>query len=426
MAKLRNSNHQKRILVVCQHFFPESFQINKICESLIEEGLQVDVLCGIPNYPQGKFYKGYNYLYPRSENYKGINILRVGEIPQWKKGGMLFVSLNYLWFPFASLLHIPRILFRGKYDCVLMYCLSPVFMGFPGLIYAFLRQVKTVCYILDYWPDSLYSVIPLKNKLLRWILKKISFWHYQKSDTILTPSKGMLEKVRSEARISTKNSFFLPQSCDEIHESLVYSTRLHDRFDGRFNLVFAGNIGPAQSLETLVEAVALLKNGNEQFKESFRAILLGDGMSRIAIEQKVESLSVSDCFVFEGFIPSWEVIEYHELADALFVSLSDDPLFSIMLPTKVQSYMAAGKPILAALNGEGGDTIRDADCGIVCGSCNSEELAASLQKLLSLSPQKRDEFGQNGKRYYEANYRHDLFMERLIEYLGIYEDKSIH
>jgi len=407
----------KRILVVCQHFYPESFRINEICRSLSGGGVQVDVLCGIPSYPQGKFYKGYNYFYPRRQNYEGIRIMRVGEIPQWKKGGKLFVSLNYLWFPFASLFHLPRLLFRKRYDCVFMFGLSPVFMSFPGVIYSRLRKVKSVYYILDYWPDSLYSVIPLKNKLLRLILKKTSFWHYKKSDIILAPSKGVLRKVREEAGVAEERSFFLPQSCPEMYETLVCSDELHNRFDGKFNLVFAGNIGPAQSLETLVEAVALLKADDPGFAQTFRAIILGDGMARGAVEAKVRELLVSDCFEFEGFIPAEKVLEYNELADALFVSLSGDPLFSVMIPVKIQSYMAAGKPILAALNGEGADTVKEAACGVISPSGDPEQLAEAIKEMLSYTHEKRKELGANGKRYYEANYRHELFMERLTGFL---------
>jgi glycosyltransferase involved in cell wall biosynthesis len=417
VSKTVSSNHIKRILVVCQHFYPESFRINEICESLMENGYEVDILCGIPNYPQGKFYKGYHYFHPRRENYKGMHIMRVGEIPQWKKGGMVFVALNYLWFPFASLFHMPRLFLKKKYDIIFIFGLSPVFMGFPGIIYSILRRVRSLYYIQDYWPDSLYSVIPLKNKILRWLLKKFSFWHYQKTGIVLAPSKGVLEKVRMEAQIPAERTSFLPMSCSKIYETLVYNADLHTRFGDRFNLIFAGNIGPAQSLETLAEAVMLLKKSDDRFAESFRVILLGDGMARTSLERKVEALGVSDCFAFEGFVSTQRVLEYHELADALFVSLSDDPLFSVMLPVKTQHYMAAGKPLLAALNGEGAAVVREAGCGVVCPSGHPELLADALQALLSYSPEKREELGANGKRYYEANYRHELFMERLIAYL---------
>ncbi|MCL2088759.1 MAG: glycosyltransferase family 4 protein [Oscillospiraceae bacterium] len=415
MAGWSEDGNQKRILVVCQHFWPESFRINEICESLSEKGIQIDVLCGMPNYPEGVFYKGYNYFKPRTEYRNGIKIMRVGEIPQWKKGGNLFVALNYLFFPFASLFSIPRFLFKKKYDCVFTYSLSPVFMGFPGIIYSKLRNVKSVCYILDYWPDSLYSVIPLSNRVLRKIIKSISFWHYKNSDIVLAPSKGVLNKLRTDT--GDENSFFLPQSCSEVYETLVYNSQLHGRHGGRFNLVFAGNIGPAQSLETVIEAIALLKSDNPGLADSFRLLILGGGMSKETIVKKMQELNLSDCVFFEGFVPEKTVLEYHELADALFVSLSDNPLFSMMIPAKVQSYIAAGKPILAALSGEGADVIREADCGLVCPSGDPQELAKAISTLMSLTQQERDRMGKNGKEYYNANYKHGLFIERLIEIL---------
>jgi len=418
MNERKNIIPQKRVLVVCQHFYPENFRINDICTSLIGNEIDVDVMCGIPNYPKGRFFEGYSYFSPRRETYNGVNVMRAGEIPQLKGGGKLFVALNYLWFPLASLFHVPKLMCKKKYDCVFLYATSPVFMAFPGLVYAKLRNTRTVLYVLDYWPDSLYSVIPIKNRFLRAIFRRVSFWHYRHADTIITVSNGMLKKMREEAGIPEDKSYFLPQSCEKLYETTTYDEELHERFGGKFNIIFAGNIGPAQSLETLVEAAVKLEKTGESLPD-YRFILIGDGMSRKTLNELVTGKQMNHRFIFEGYVSPEQVLKYYELADVLYVSLSSDELFKIMLPSKIQSYMAAGKPILASLSGEGRDTILQAECGLACESGDANALADTIVQILSMPRTMLSRFGENGKKYYEQNYKHEIFMDRIMDYLSM-------
>ena len=418
-GKIKLTDNQiKKLLVVTQHFWPENFRINDICESFVNHNIQVDVLCGIPNYPKGNFYSNYNYLKPRYEEYKGIHVYRAGEIPQNKKGGKFLVSLNYIWFPIAALFNLPRLCFKNKYDLVFLFCTSPIFMGFPGIVYSRFKKIKSMIYVLDYWPDSLYSVIHVNSRLFRWVIKKISFWHYIKSDFILTPSKGILNKLRQDAGILSGKLHFLPQSCSDISENIIASPELHNRFDGKFNIVFTGNIGPAQSLETLVEAVGHLNITNKNAIDSLCLIIVGDGMSKNIIENMVRGKGLTKYFVFEGYVSYHDLMKYYELSDALFVSLSDDPLFSLMLPVKVQNYMAAGKIILASLSGEGDEIIKDANCGITCPCGSPYKLADAIIELINLPLESRIQSGKNGRQYYIENYRHEIFMDRLLEFFN--------
>lgn len=399
-----------RILIVCQHFWPESFRINDICKDMLENGHSVDVLCGIPNYPKGKFFKGYNYFRPRHEKFGEARIFRVGEIPQWKKLGSLSVIMNYYFFPFASLFHIPFLL-RNKYDMVFNYGLTPVFMSYPGIIIAGLKKIPSIMYVLDYWPDSLFSVMKIRSKLLRKHFAWVSGWHYKRASKLLTPSKGMRDKIHADLGIPLQKISFLPQACEAFYEKKEYSRELHERFDGKFNFVFAGNIGPAQDLSSLAGAAAELQKTEDT--PSFRFILVGDGMSKISLLQEIEKLGVSGYFVFEGYKPTEMMMQYHELADVLYASLSDDPLFSIMIPAKVQSYMAAGKPILASLSGEGATVIEESGCGWTCEPGNSEKLAVLIRDFARLPKAELEKMGRAGYEYYDSNYRSDIIRNQL-------------
>lgn len=394
-----------RILIVCQHFWPENFRVNEICQDFIRQGHEVDVLCGIPNYPKGKFYDGYSYFKPRREEYHGAHIFRTGEIPQNKKLGALAVVLNYIYFPVAALFTIP-VMLKRQHDLVFLYSLTPVFMSWPGLVIARLKKLPAIMYVLDYWPDSLFSVIKFKSQFMKKLFRRISRWHYFRADRIVTPSKGMKTKFIHEYGIDENKLQFIPQSCDPIYETVVRSDELHFRFDGRFNFVFAGNIGPAQALETLVQAVEIVR-GMEKIP-NFRFIIVGDGMSRESVEAEVKERNLQDYFAFVGFQLVETVLQYHELADALFVSLSDEPLFNIMIPAKIQSYMAAGKPILASLNGEGAEVVRNSVSGIVCTAMSVHELANSILEILHLNEKELIDMGNNAKLFYQTNYRHDI------------------
>lgn len=399
-----------RILIVCQHFWPESFRINDICSDMADKGHQVDVLCGIPNYPKGIFFKGYNYFGPRKEKYGNASVYRVGEIPQTKKLGSLSIILNFYFFPFAALFHLPSLM-RKHYDAVFLYSLTPVFMSLPGLLLAKMQKIPSVLYILDYWPDSLFSVINIKSKILRGHFARVSKWHYKNASKLLTPSRGMKEKLIRDLGIPEDRISFVPQSCEVLYEKKEYSRQLHERFDGRFNIVFAGNIGPAQALTILADAAAVIKKTENS--PSCRFVLVGDGMSKNSLLQYIEQLGVSEYFVFEGYKTPDTIPQYHELADVLFASLADDPLYDIMIPAKVQSYMAAGKPVLAALSGEGAQVVEESGCGKTCRPGDPEALARLIKEYTEMPSGQLAEMGDRGFKYYYSYYRSDIIKIQL-------------
>ena len=378
---------------------------------MTDAGFEVDVLCGIPNYPKGVFFKGYSYFGPRHENFGEARVIRVGEIPQTKKLGSLSIIMNYYFFPFASMFHIPFLL--GKhYDLVFMYSLTPVFMSLPGIIIAKCRKIPSMMYILDYWPDSLFSVIRIKSKLLRKHFAWVSKWHYKRVDRLLTPSRGMKDKLTADLAIPPEKITFIAQACEAFYEKKEYSRELHERFDGKFNFVFAGNIGPAQDLSSLADAASILKQTESE--PCCRFILVGDGMSKAALVQHIEKLGVQDYFVFEGYKPSEMMMQYHELADALYASLAGDPLFSIMIPAKVQSYMAAGKPILASMSGEGAQIIEESGCGKTSPAGDSTKLAQVIREFTGFPKDTLRQMGEAGYTYYYSNYRSDIIRNQLI------------
>jgi glycosyltransferase involved in cell wall biosynthesis len=366
--KNNNTNPQK-ILIVCQHFWPETFRISDIAEGLVEQGYEVDVLCGIPNYPAGKFFKGYGLLKNRRQVHKGINLIRVPEIPRGNNSNFRIFT-NYVSFPFFALFYLPM-LARRKYDRILVYSLSPVFMAFPAIVLSKFKKIKLYIYVMDFWPHSLFSIINFQNKFIRSAVTKMSYWHYKQADGLLGVYKGIQTRLVSEVGIDEEKTLYVPQAPEKIYEHDIFDKKIAKRFEGKFNIVFAGNINPAQCFDIILPAIK--KVYDDGFRD-FNFIVLGEGMSKKWVVEEVHRLGLDDNFVFEGLLPVEEVPKYHTIADVLILALSRSPLFEYATPAKIQSYLAAGRPIVAAMDGEGQRIVNESGSGICVDSGDVEGL----------------------------------------------------
>jgi len=416
---MSTTNKPKRILIIGQHYWPETFRVTDIAEGLVERGYQVDVLCGTPNYPAGKFFDGYGFFKKNKEVHNGVNIIRVPEIPRGSNTN-LRIAINYISFPIFSLFYVPFFLLK-KYDRVLTYQLSPVLMAIPAILIAKLTRTPLYFYVCDFWPHSLFSMINIKNPTFRKLITSISYWHYRQSNGIIGVFKGMQERFVSEVKIPEEKTLYIPQAPEKVYETEVHDKALKKRFANTFNIVFAGNINPAQCFDVITQAAKLAE---AEVGDNIRYIILGDGMSRKWVEQEVENLNLGNQFVFEGLKPVTDVPKYQSVADATIVALSKSPLFEYGIPAKVYSYMPAGKPILGAMDGEGQKLINTlANCGICVDSGDTRGLAQAIVSLVKMSPEKREAMGSNGKAYYFKHFEREANLTRLIEF--VFNDNRI-
>lgn len=403
----------EKILVVCQHFWPESFRINDICEYLVDEGYEIDVLCGIPNYPKGKFYEGYSYHKRRKEVYKGINVNRAIEVPRGENKN-INIFLNYISYPFFSLFKIPKLLFK-KYDKIFIYQTSPVLMGLPGIIIGKIKRVEITTYILDLWPDNLYSVLDIKNPILRSLAEKTSNWYYKKSDKLIVLSDKMKEVIQDRIHYSNEKILVMPQCCEKFYEEDIYDKELEEKYKDGFKIVFAGNISPAQSFETILDAAVKLKaDGIDDIKW----IIVGDGMSRKWLEERVKELDL-DNFYFEGFQKPTDIPKYHTIADALIACLAKSDFLDCTIPAKVMSYIASGRPIILAMDGEVQEIINNkANCGYAGNAEDEEALYTSIKKMYYLPHRTREEMGIRARQYHFDNFERDKNYSEMIKFLS--------
>jgi len=401
-----------RILVVCQHFWPESFRINDICDGFVENDFEVEVLCGIPNYPQGQFYDGYGLTKNRRQVINGVKVRRCFEIKRGNNSNIR-IFFNYISFPISSLFHLPYLL-RQKYDKIFLFNTSPIMMSLAGIILGRIKKIETTMYVLDLWPENLYSVLNVKNRILRAFLSRFSNWHYKKTDKLIANSRKLLEILKERTNKDDSKLIYIPHFCEKIYESVIEDDELKARFSNTINMVFTGNISPAQSFETIIKAAKILEN--REYTD-ICWIVVGDGMSRSWLEDEVEKEGLSDRFVFIGHVPVEEIPKYTQIADGLFACLTKSELLDSTLPAKVFSYYAAGRPIVLAMDGEVQQIVSESGAGYAVDAEDSERLADSVIKLYNASADEHKTMGDNAKEYYFKHFERSLNMKKLIGFM---------
>lgn len=390
-----------KVLVICQYYYPEPVRITDICEELVREGHEVDVVTDIPNYPMGNYYDDYSIRKNRNQTINGVNIHRCYTIP--RKNSHIMRLLNYHSFSFFSKQYIKRI--KKKYDVVFVNQLSPVMMANAAIKYKKKYNIPVVLYCLDLWPESLSAGGIKKNSLIYRIYYRISKKIYEKVDKILVTSESFKNYFSTNFNINTEEIQYLPQYAEAIFKPTKNKNQKKDTID----LVFAGNIGRAQSLDTIIDAAELLKSEKKLIWH-----IIGDGQELHNIQEKIKKKKLHNIITY-GRKPLEEMPKYYDMADAMIVTLCGESLISNTLPGKVQSYMAAGKPILAAANGETKKVILDSHSGYCSPADDAEQFANIVKEFMNLP--NKEELGKNSYNYYKKCFSKEIFMKSLNKYL---------
>jgi len=393
-----------KILVVCQYYYPEPFRISDICEALVQEGHSVAVITGTPNYPEGKIYPGYENGSKADEVINGVVVHRCPIIP--RKTGTLYRILNYYSFVCSSWKYLRKEI--TDYDVVFLNQLSPVMMAEAALMWAKKRHKRCVLYCLDLWPESLLVGGVRRDSLIYEVYLKISRRIYRRADEILVSSKAFVDYFAETLQITDKSIRWLPQYAEDMFGELPTV----EKEEGKTHFLLAGNIGTAQSVETIIDAARYL-----QEDKKIHIHIVGGGISLEKCKIRARGL---DNVTFYGRRDLSEMPCFYAMADVMIVSLVKDPALSLYLPGKVQSYMAAGKPIVGAIDGETARIIQDAKCGLCVPAEDSRNLAQVMQQI-AVDLEKLKEYGENAKRYYNDNFNKDFFISELIKIL---EDNS--
>ena len=403
---------KKRLLVISQYFYPEQFRINDLCKEWVKRGYDVTVVTGIPNYPTGKFFKGYSWLKKRKEEYEGIHIIRLPLIPRGHSSLML--ALNYVSFVISGWFwsHFTRV----KADKVFIFEVSPMTQALLGVWYKRRKKVPCFIYVQDLWPENVEIVTGIHNKRIIHAIDKMVDYIYRNCELILATSPSFVKRIeeRESAWRNKKSKVkYWPQYAEEFYRPASRKPLPDMPQDDSFKIVFTGNIGYAQGLDILPKTAAILKE--KDINCSF--IIIGDGRYRETLEKEIHAVGVQDMFYMLGRKKPEEIPDYLAWCDVAFISFADNPLFEMTIPAKLQSYMACGMPILASASGETERIIREADCGVVCRIGDAGALADRIFAMSKMDDEKLEEMRQKSFGYYCREFDRVNLLDKIGKYL---------
>jgi len=403
-----------RILVLSQYFWPESFIINDIVRTLDEQGHEVVVATGKPNYPDGKVFDSYRAAGTQRERYLGrIEVLRVSLWPRGQ-GGAKNLILNYLSFVFSGLLCLPWMLRGRKFDALLVFAPSPITQVIPAIALKWLKKAKLALWVQDLWPESLSATGFVKNPKLLKVVGQMVKIVYRPCDLLLVQSRAFVEPVSRYA--DPQKIVYYPNSIDVRSRGAVapIPETLQSVLDDYFCVVFAGNLGTAQALDTLVKTAVQLRDDPQ-----IRLVLVGSG-SRLEWLKAQRHARQLDNLVLPGRFPMEAMPQIFERSGALLVSLNDEEVFAQTVPSKIQAYLAAGRPILASLNGEGARVVCEARAGLASPAEQVLPLVANIRSMKALGEGERAAMGRQGRAYFDEQFEMTSQVRRLVELLQEY------
>lgn len=390
-----------KILVVCQYYNPEPVRITDICEQLVECGHDVTVLTDIPNYPFGNTYKGYGVFKKRMEDLNGVRIIRSFTIP--RKNNILCRFLNYYSFSISSLLKIMFDKNIGEFDVVFCNQLSPVMMARAAIKYKKKYHKKLMLYCLDLWPESLMAGGIKKGSFIYNCYHRASKKIYNSCDSIGVTSPKFKNYLHDEFQIPFGRMFELPQYAENVFS--IENCRVKDDKD-TIDFMFAGNIGVAQSIDTILDAAKDCADLNVKFH------IVGDGKEYVRLKKRVNDEKINNV-IFYGRKRLDEMQYYYSLADAMLLTLVDNEIINYTIPGKLQTYLAAGKPVIGAINGAAYSIIQENKIGYASRAEDSSSLETSIRKFVRLTQNERNSMGERSYQLYLQHYSKSVFFETL-------------
>jgi glycosyltransferase involved in cell wall biosynthesis len=394
-----------KVLLVTQYFYPENFKSNDMAFELQKRGHEVTVLTGLPNYPEGKIYKGYGCFNNRKQNINGVRIIRSLLLPRGKGSGFrLFI--NYYSFAFFASVKAFFLGLSNKYDAIIVHEPSPITQFYPALLLKKIWKIPIYFWVMDLWPESLSIAGGVKNKIVLSYYKSVVKSFYKNSNKILISSKGFRNSINSKGNFDSKIAYFPNWAEDSISEGdKNYPIPLLP--DG-FKVMFAGNIGEAQDLENIMKAALELKA-----YKNIKFVLVGDGRKMPFVREFLEEYQLQETVHLVGRFPIESMASFFDKAEVMLVTLKDDPIFNLTTPAKVQAYMSASKPIVAMLNGEGAENILDSESGFVVNASDYKGLAKTILMTYEMPGDELIRLGQNARKYYEEYFRMDQCISNL-------------
>lgn len=395
-----------RILIVSQYFWPENFRVNDLAEGLMERGHEVTVLTGVPNYPEGAIFPEYCADPELFANFKGAEVVRVPTLPRAR--GKLRLALNYLAFAAGGMAAGPARLKGKQFDAIFVFQTSPITAALPALRIARQQGAPVFLWVLDVWPDTLEAIGVLRSQMAVATVGALVRYIYRRCAKILLQARDMQPRVERWGATPAQTEYF-PGWAEGVFDgaNADFAPEMCEFTDG-FTMLFAGNIGEAQDFPSLIAAMENLRDRPEA-----KLVVLGGGRGMEAARAEVARRGLGDRILFLGRFPIQRMPAFFAAADALVVSLVDEPIWAMTVPGKVQSYLASGRPILAMLSGEGGRVVAESGGGLAAPAGDPAVFAANARVMMAKTEAERAAMGAAGQAYGREHFDRGTLICRL-------------
>lgn len=402
-----------RILVVTQYIYPENFKSNELVFELARRGHTVEVLTGIPNYPEGVYYKGYGLFRKRFERKDNVKFYRCLQTPRGRKASGLGLAINYLSFVASACLWVLfYFVWKKKYDAIITHEPSPITQIIPAIVLSKLRRIPVYSWIMDIWPDAMKnSVSPRMYKMAGPSLSRVTRWVYKNSHNLLITSKGFELLINREGDFSDKIIYYPNWSIDLKGIPADYPIPVLP--DG-FRIMLAGNLGESQNLDAIGEAMVLLKDIPD-----LKWIFVGDGSWKQWLDKFILDNKLENSAYTVGRFPGEAMASFYRQANAMLITLRGGFIdLDMTVPARMQSYMSAGRPVLGMIGPGVQELIAESDCGYAVPAGDYKALADVIRNRVLTDIEAFEAKGANGRRYFEKEFTLEHCIDHIEEIIG--------
>lgn len=397
-----------RLLVVSQYFWPEDFRVNDFVVGMRERGHEVTVLTGLPNYPDGKVFEAFRQN-PRDFDrfHDGVEVLRVPMVP--RGDSKIGLTLNYLSFALTGMILGPWKLRGRAFDAIFVFQGSPVTSALPAVVLRWIKRAPLLMWILDVWPDTLSAVGVTKSPRILSLIGLLVRFIYGNCDRILVQSRAFQAPVRRDGGTERQLAYF-PNWIEPIFQGGLEGVEPAPEtapFRDHFTIMFAGNIGDSQDMPSVLDAAEAVRD-----LERVRWLIVGDGRAADALREDILRRGLQGRVHLLGRHPTDRMPAFFAGADVLLVSLRAEPIFAMTIPGKVQSYLAAGRPVLGMIDGEGRRVIEESTGGLAAPAGDGEALGGAVRHLAALSPAERVAMGGRGRAYALGEFNRNALFDQ--------------
>lgn len=405
----------KHILLISQYFYPETFRVNDLAVEWVKRGYKVTVLTGIPNYPMGKFFEGYDKKHRTRETWNGVNIIRIPLVARGNSSNKLLNAIgmtrNYFSFVRSGKRWVKSDEAANLHaDLVFTFEVSPMTQAKIGVWYGKKYNVPTFLYVTDLWPENVETVTGIHNRLIIGPIDRMVDKIYRDTGTLFASSQSFVEAIVNRKNpVDRSKVHYWPQYAEDFYRPMEAQKIDGIDDDESYKIAFTGNIGTAQGLDVLPKTASLLKG------ERIKFIIVGDGRYQPEFEKQINELNVREMFTMIPRVQSDKIPAILSACDAGFISFRNIDLWQKTIPSKLQSYMACGKPIIASASGETQRIVEESSCGVCAEIGNPEALAEGIRKMMKLD---NKIMGENSRAYFEAHFDKKNIIDQMDTYFN--------